>query len=98
MQSCVGNATSFSLPTPPYTESSWFALGPIRNTSNAFESCCQSAGEEYGGSGCYRHCDCYRYCNITAPGLTVDNVESCLKRTARDAGIGFFGSRSDNVS
>jgi hypothetical protein len=92
MQSCVDNSSSFSLPKPPYTESSWFALGPIRNTSDAFESCCQSAGEEYSDSGCFR------YCNITAPGLTVDTVKSCLDRAARDADIGFFGSLSDNVS
>lgn len=86
MESCRNSTNYGSISTPRYVDDrGYFALGSIRNSSYAFETCCQTPGQEYTWNG--NDAACYRYCNLTAPGLTADGVKSCVKDQVEKAGI-----------
>ncbi|KAH8699449.1 hypothetical protein GQ44DRAFT_733176 [Phaeosphaeriaceae sp. PMI808] len=96
MQSCALTRPNhldvnlFSLPIGEYNR---VALNEVRNSSSAFETCCGNPGAEFNPLPSKP--GCFRYCNVTAPGLTVERVNTCLTELMFRAGLEGWGVSMD---
>ncbi|KAF2845581.1 hypothetical protein T440DRAFT_543680 [Plenodomus tracheiphilus IPT5] len=81
--------TLFSSP-PFYIPKPYYALTSTRHTAALCETCCHDEGKIYIFAPSImlpNYTDCARYCNVTARGLTVQDVDLCVDRELRDAGV-----------
>ncbi|KAF2845591.1 hypothetical protein T440DRAFT_543706 [Plenodomus tracheiphilus IPT5] len=91
--------------SPPTDSKAWYSLGYVRNTESIFSSCCQSPGALFTPHEPFINTtdpglkDCFRYCNITAPGITVFSIFECVEDALKAAGIeNDFTQTSENTT
>ena len=76
-QSWVGG-----IPDPP-TTSATCAIAIYSNTSAILKSCCHNAPMATYGENLSAPYTCFQYCNITDPGLTWQDVQTCISNASK---------------
>jgi len=98
MESCIKAGTKAVMNNPDGIvplANTYYALGLVRNTAGAFETCCKNSGVTYNGGLAYGNPnECYRVCNVTTPGLRPDDVRVCIKKILDEMGISNYSTVS----